>query len=80
MKKCKIMTGLVVFAALTISGIVLASSPGADAKTCDEKVNTVCESAQGEVCYFYLKGSGSGARSEDDRCLYDDHRFRNDAQ
>lgn len=80
MKKRKILAGLIVFAALTISGILLASSPGADAKTCDEKVNTVCESAQGEFCYFYLKGGGSGARSDSDRCWYDDHKFRNDAQ
>lgn len=80
MKKSKILTGLIVFAALIISGVLLASSPGPDAKTCDEKVNTVCESSQGDVCYFYLKGGGSGLRSDDDRCWYDDHKFRNDAQ
>lgn len=77
MKKRNLLIGLIVFGALTVSGVLLASADG-DVKTCDEKVRSVCESKQGYVCYFYLKDSGGGdpARAAD-RCWYDDHDFLN---
>ncbi|MEG0519081.1 MAG: hypothetical protein RR555_09485, partial [Bacteroidales bacterium] len=66
---------LAVLVALTVSGVLFASQEESNPK-CDKAVGAVCKSAQGCVCYFFLKEGGSGeANRSADRCFYRDHDF-----
>ncbi len=70
--KRKILMSLAVLAALTVSGVLLASSLESD-NPCDGLLEPGCVYSYQKVCYFFIQRNSE--RAVDDRCFYYDYDF-----